>query len=472
MVKSLGIEELSKMVLVSITDSGLAATLKFNTMEFDDEWISYESMKSFLEEQNVVFGVDEKLLAEICSNPKNYLKKEIVIARGTAPVNGQDGYIVWEVNKDQTKKPKVLGDGSVDFYSINGVTNLKKGQLIARRIAATEGVPGKSVTGKEIPAKNGKNVYCKLGKNVVINDTKDRVYSAIDGQLVITEKEKINVFPIYEINGDVDLSIGNIDFVGSVVIRGNVLDGFKIRADGDIKVYGNVEGAELIAGGDIYVKQGVLGHKKSYIKTHKNFQASFILDGDVHAGEDVIVSTSIMHSNVSAGKRIICKGSKGIIVGGKVQAGDSVTADVVGNELATSTIVEVGIDPELRKELNEILSEKKELGNSLDKVTKGMRLLEQMEKMGKTLPPDRKMLKIKLIDQKLVIERRVKEIASREKEIQEQIDKFDHAYIEILNTVYPGTKLILGNVAKFIIKNHQRVKFVLEDGVISTKILR
>ena len=46
------------------------------------------------------------------------------------------------------------------------------------------------------------------------------MYAALDGLLTKTEKGKINVFPVYEINGDVDYSIGNIDFVGTVVIRG------------------------------------------------------------------------------------------------------------------------------------------------------------------------------------------------------------------------------------------------------------
>lgn len=180
--------------------------------------------------------------------------------------------------------------------------NVSKGQLLAKKIPSTEGIPGKTVSNKEIPAKNGKDIQFKIGKNVVLNEAKDKVYAAIDGQFVVTEQGKLNVFPIYEVNGDVDFGVGNIDFVGTVVIRGNVPDGFKIHAAGDIKVYGNVEGAELIAGGDIFIQQGVVGHNKSYVKANRNFQAAYILDGDVYASENIIVSQSIMHSNVNAGK--------------------------------------------------------------------------------------------------------------------------------------------------------------------------
>ena len=69
-----------------------------------------------------------------------------------------------------------------------------------------------------------------MGKNVVCNPEMTIMYAAIDGLFTLTGGETINVFPIYEVNGDVDYHTGNIDFVGTVVIRGNVLTGFRIRA--------------------------------------------------------------------------------------------------------------------------------------------------------------------------------------------------------------------------------------------------
>ena len=80
-------------------------------------------------------------------------------------------------------------------------------------------------------------------ENVVCNAEMTIMYAAIDGLFTLTGGETINVFPIYEVNGDVDYHTGNIDFVGTVVIRGNVLTGFRIRAAGDIRIVGGVEGA-------------------------------------------------------------------------------------------------------------------------------------------------------------------------------------------------------------------------------------
>ena len=112
------------------------------------------------------------------------------------------------------------------------------------------------------------------------------LYSTIDGMVVRTDRDKINVFPVYEVNGNVDYNIGNIDFIGTVVIRGNVLPGFKIRAAGDIRVTGGVEAAELEAEGSIDIIAGIVGQNKAFIKAGKNVKSSFIQDATIEvAGE-------------------------------------------------------------------------------------------------------------------------------------------------------------------------------------------
>src|SRR5690606_32795771 len=112
-------------------------------------------------------------------------------------------------------------DGKVDFKEVTNLNNIKKGQLIAERVPAGTGTDGRAVTGDPIPAKKGKEARLKAGKNVVVDQEQMKIYAAIDGLVTITERDKINVFPVYEVNGDVDYAIGNIDFVGNVVIRGN-----------------------------------------------------------------------------------------------------------------------------------------------------------------------------------------------------------------------------------------------------------
>src|SRR5690606_12118002 len=97
-----------------------------------------------------------------------------------------------------------------------------------------------------------------------------KAYAVIDGQVSITENDKINVFPIFEVKGDVDFRVGNIDFVGMVLIRGNVLSGFKIKATGDIRIMGEVEAADLEAGENIEIMAGVVAQGKGSIIAGRN----------------------------------------------------------------------------------------------------------------------------------------------------------------------------------------------------------
>src|SRR5690606_24386520 len=126
-----------------------------------------------------------------------------------------------------------------------------------------------------------------------------------------------------------------------------------------------------------------------------NVRCSFIQEANVIAGEDVLVSQSIMHAHVRAGRSVICSGSKGLIVGGVIQAGELVSARIIGNTMSTATSVEVGVKPEHRTELLELRAKVKEDMENLDKTDKALTLLDQMAAAGQ-LSPDRLALRIKL----------------------------------------------------------------------------
>jgi len=465
-----GIEEINNnQIKILVTDSGVEAKL-VSSSDTIIESLPIEYIKALLDKKGIVYGVDDQVLQNISAHPNEYLNQEPIIAKGVLAEDGENASIEWIVlEQKQEKGPRILEDGTVDFYSVNKIINVTKGQLLAKKILRTDGKEGTSVYGKSIIPKKGKDIQFKLGKNVVVNETKDKVYAAIDGQLVITEQGKISVLPVYEVNGDLDFKVGNIDFLGTVIIKGNIPDGFKVYATGDIKVHGNVEGSELKAGGDIIIQQGVIGHNKSYIKSKKNIRASFILDGDLHASENIIVSQSIMHSNVSAGKQVVCNGAKGIIVGGKIQAGEKIIASIIGNELATITMLEVGINPEFRTEMTEIQNEKKEYLQSIDKIRKALQLFERILRTEGSLTSDKKKLQLQMMNQQLSIEKKLKELINREDELEQQFQQFDKTTIEVIKVVYPGVKIVIGKAVKFIKKEYKFIKFVLDEGEVKPK---
>jgi uncharacterized protein (DUF342 family) len=423
-----------------------------------------DDLERFIRSKGVVFGLRAEVLNQIGTNPLAYYKDQTLIAQGESPVPGKDGFVrlVYDMEK-RNSAPAELEDGKVDFKEVVQLKNVKRGQLIAERFDPQPGPSGKTVTGEEIPSKLGKHVRFKVGKNVVLNDGQTAMYSAIDGLISLTEKEKINVFPVYEVNGDVDYSVGNIDFVGTVVIRGNVLSGFRVKASGDIRVIGGVEGAEIESEGSVEITGGILGSNKGFVKAGHNVRSSFIQEGNVIAGEEVLVSQSIMHSHVKAGKNVICSGTKGLIVGGLVQAGDLVSARTVGNSMSTATTIEVGVKPEYRTELLELRGRLKQNMESLDKSEKALTILDQLAATG-NLSAEKMALRIKLTATKRQTILENDQTKSRILAIEKSLEDTDRSRVDVSNIVFGGTKIVIGRYTKFVKDSSQRVSFRYSEG--------
>ncbi|OUM96955.1 MAG: polymerase [Thermobacillus sp. ZCTH02-B1] len=458
--------DLGSTIGVTISPDNLTAVLYFHKA-VDNFSCTAEQLDAYLRSRGVVFGIRDDVLESIARNPKAYFYSQTVVAVGQPPVDGKDGMIRLFVDPDEQQRgPVELEDGTVDFKAITQICSVKKGQLIAERIPAEAGIPGMSVTGAVIPAKNGKEARFRVGKNVVVNQEQTAMYAAIDGMVTKTERERINVFPVYEVNGDVDYKTGNIDFVGTVVIRGNVLTGFRVRAGGDIRIIGGVEGAEVEAEGSVEITGGIMAGGKGHVKAGRHVRCAFIQDANVFANEDIIVSQSIMHSNIRASRNVICFGSKGLIVGGSVQAGERVKARTIGNTLSTATSIEVGVAPELRSELTQLRQQQRQLSDNLDKTNKALALLDQMAATGQ-LAPDKLIMRQKLATTKRQLTEELEVVKERILEIEKILENTENARVEVFNTVYGGTKIVIGRYTRFVKEPCSRVYFKFADGEIT-----
>nr|WP_094096046.1 FapA family protein [Paenibacillus physcomitrellae] len=449
-----------------MSDDKLNAYLELSEMT-SEVHISEDQLLKFIQANGIHFGIQTENVQRIVKNPEDYSRSRTPIAFGESPQDGIDGKINYTFDlHSKGLQPLETEDGKVDYKEVTRLNNVTRGQLIATRIPPLPGRPGKDVSGQEIPFKPGKEARFKVGKNVVVTGENEAMYAAIDGLVTLTDKGKINVFPVYEINGDVDYSIGNINFVGTVVVRGNVLTGFKIVASGDIRVTGGVEGAELEAEGSIEIAGGIIGYNKGLVKAGHNVKSSFIQDGNVEAGENVVVSQSIMHSNVRAGAGVLCNGAKGLIVGGHIQAGETVVARTIGNPMSTNTVIEVGVLPELRNELTQLREQLKELVVSLDKTEKALVLLDQLASQGK-LSSDKLAMRSKLSLSKKSSAKEQTELKERILEIEKTLEDTGRAKVKVIKTIYGGSKIVIGRYTKFIKDPITNMSFSYSDGDIS-----
>jgi hypothetical protein len=172
--------------------------------------------------------------------------------------------------------------------------------------------------------------------------------------------------------------------------------------------------------------------------------AKFIENANVVVQDTVTVSEAILHSNVSAGKRVIVNGKKAIIVGGVIRAGEEIQTRLVGSHLATPTTLEVGINPELRDEFVKNNKEQKAVEHQLDQTNKAMQLLKSMETNG-TITPEKKEMLLKVTKSYYNLAGQNVTIRKRVSDIEAQIDELKYGKIKVSEIIHPGVKIVVGS---------------------------
>lgn len=411
--------------------------------------VTTDELKSLLKEKRVVYGIKEDKLKELVLYP-HQVSFPLLVAEGRRPVNGEDGYFVYE-----SKEKKEEKEEKINFRNVMDIPSVKSGEVIARIIPPTKGVNGMDVTGREIQASDGKPAKIRPGKNVNLNE--NEFISLIDGQVSITN-HVISVNPVFEVRGDVDMKVGNINFVGNVVIHGNVPTGYQIVAGGDIKVYGLVEGAQLVSKGNIFITGGITGGNKAKIAANGTIQASYFNQADVSAGQDVIISSSCLHSKISAKGSI--DGRNAHIIGGSLFSEKDILVKKLGNHLYTKTEVTVGYVISDKEEENKLREEKEQILSSIQKLQMiENKILNKQEEIS----PQEKRLLIKQRMTKKQFERQLEDIQMQLDRKEQEKKNIVNCHIVIYDKVYPNTVLRFGNHVKMIQHEHSYVKFFVKD---------
>ena len=218
---------------------------------------------------------------------------------------------------------------------------------------------------------------------------------------------KATVLEIYEVNGNVDNTTGNIRFNGKVIVKGNVRTGFTIEANGDVEIYGVVEGAVIIAEGDILLHKGIQGQNVGKLISKKSITARYMESCYAKAYE-TIHAEAIMHCIIESGDTITVVGKKGLIVE-EIRANHEVNAKFIGSPMATVTKIEVGIDPEKKEKYEQLKEEEAALKQNKNQVTQIINLLKKMSKTTPLTEEKQNLLK-KSINTEIVLTEKLQKI--------------------------------------------------------------
>jgi hypothetical protein len=445
---------------LSIADDSMSATVRFYPASETGEKMTFDEFFKDMHFRNIKSGIQMQTLQEHFQSEGIYCT-DMIAAQGKQPRHGTDAKIEYFFNTDVHAQPEMKEDGSVDYFNLNVINYCKKGDMLAKIIPADEGDYGMNIQGSRIKPREVKKVSLKYGNNCLLSDDRLSITSAVDGHVMLID-DNVFVSDVYTVE-NVDTSTGNIDFVGSVQVNGNVAANFVVKAGGDVVINGVVEGAHIEAGGNIIIARGMNGMSKGTLKAGGNIVAKFIENATADA-DGYITTESVLHSRITAGTEIKVSGKRGFITGGHVQAADKIEAKTLGAVMGASTLVEVGVNPKLKAQYIQLQNEISELATAIkgaqpiivnfaEKKAKGARFTEDQLKYIKNTA-------VQMESNKKKLEEKNNEL----RDLQQIFDPQKKSVVIVNGEVYPGTKIIINDVSMNVQSSYKYCRFEKVSG--------
>ena len=415
---------------------------------------SVEELRGLLKENGVVFGIREKTLEELAQGKRNY--EEILVATGTAARDGRDGFFEYHFNPQPETRPIILPDGSVDYNVLGKIELVSGGQLLVTYHAALPAVTGRDVLGNTIDAYDGKGLPPLQCKRCELDESGCQYYASTEGNVTV-EGRCLTVTPIYVIEGNLDAATGDVDFRGDVLVQGNVFAGVTVRTTGNITVNGHVETANLFAGKDVILKNGMQGSGRSVIRAGGNVMARFLEQTQVFAGKEINTG-AMLNCEVESGQNVVIAGNRGTIIGGTITAVEQISAASIGNRAGVTTQLVIGLDCEFKEKMAEIDRRMKEYDENLTDAERALeRIIYQQRTQRAT--PELHQQKMEQMRRKIQYQMKLKEAATERERLIDVNQRSADGKIIVGGLANVGCVIIINGVREVLHSEYRNVTF-------------
>jgi len=461
---------------VRVSENKLRAYLSVHPPSESGRMLSMEIVEKSLADRGIVHALDPSAVegALVKARVGKMPVYNAVIAKGMAHVRGDDARIEFKFQTEKKAGTIDQQSGAINFKERQTLQLAKAGGVLAVKVPLTPGKEGIDVYGHIIPAESGSDKILTRANNVEVSGDGLVFTSSIDGVVMLTQNNKLEVFKKFDVPGDVDYSTGNLSMDGVLDIKGWIRSGFKVNATGEIHVGEGVEDAKVESGANIYIKGGIIGTGEGNVRASGNLTVRFLENAVVNVDGDIFVQDDIVRSQVSANGSIIATGTKGRIRGGSAFAGKGIEMYEIGSPAGVITNVTVGVASKLRERIVKIskkLGECRENGAKMDmaltkydNLDKGKKLPKEFERKIKILAKQRQDL--------IIEEARIQ----KEKEALAQelsLAKSELLAVKVKEAVYSGTTVVVSGYA-FKVKDDIKgtVTFIFDEEEQAIKLIR
>lgn len=454
-------EPIDAEVELKVSADHMHVTILLHEPKYGGEHLQLEDVLSALDSEGIIYGIDNELIENKVKN-REY-GKMFVGATGLPAKDGVDGRVIEVMPRFKTLSFTENERGDVDFKNLNLINQVEKGTVICEIVPPEDPVDGIDVYGKKIEGRPGKTATVPTGENTSLTEDGRQLIASREGNLVYSSG-RFSVRERLEISDNVDASTGNIDFSGDVIIKGSVLEGYTIRAGGNVIVYGVVEGARIFADGDVQLMQGINGMGKGIIESKKNIQCRYLEYCTIKA-DGSIKAEYILHSNVYSGSSITVTGSRSSIIGGITSAFQTIEVKTIGSKTNTLTEIIMGATKEMIEERNNLSEEIRKLERTINNFALDLRFIERCVKEGTATEKHREIL-LKIQREYPKMRDRLDECKTRYDELEEIISNSTNSRLTCQH-IFPPTRIRIGSESIVVQEERFRCDVYYNDGEIN-----
>lgn len=394
--------------------------------------VSRKEIEKALSGSSIKEGIDEEALDRLAAGEE--WGRPVLVAKGSRPQTGKDGWYEYFFKTKEERKPGMMPDGSLDFQGMVWFEVVQQGQKIACYHPAEEGIAGKTVTGRTLNAKKGKEESMLTGQGFMIMPDKRTYLSTMTGKIDLKDN-RLEVTHLLILD-ETTMAAGTVDFDGSIYVKGNLAGGTVIRATEDVAVDGSIGAATIEAGGNIFLRRGISA-AGGLIKAGKSVISKCFEGVEVYAGKDIRANYSL-NSVIYAERKIIITGAGGILAGGRAYAEKGLEAFHVGSQLGIITIIKAGSNEKL-------LGEQRETENKIKGVNRELRILGNayLEMQRKYSPEERNTMEAYLKIENAIYskEKQLEKLFKSRLKMAEKLESMEDVQVTVKGWLYKGVTI-------------------------------
>lgn len=440
--------------------------------------VSANQIVKAAQENEVTFGFDKKAIVALAgkaskSDPGEEL--EGVIAVGKAPVNGTNAKFEQLVQcfKDRVLKPQAKHEGTdaVNMRDLGVLVSVKPGDPLMKKIPMTRGQKGTNVIGEVMEAIDGNDYELVSGGGSEISAKNPNILVATIAGLPRRLENGMAVDDIFEIP-KVDVTTGNIDYEGSIVVNGDVGEGMVVKAQGDVNITGYVDNAVVEAKGDVFIGKAAIGKQidggkdslySTKIRATGNVFIRHAQYVDIACSKEVTIDKQLLHSKVVAKNVIVgqAENPNGKLIGGHLSLTDKLQVGVLGAPAGSHSVIE------LNQLFDKIVAKCGDLRAKMDEQKTIMEDIRVAVEHIKELPnsEDKKSLLTESVQSYEKHKKIFAHLGAKMKALEaKQKSLFTDSRIEVKERIYPGIDIRIGHEKTRTKREHGPSKAYLLDG--------